>query len=91
MKELILKANAFLTAILLMVVPLCLACAIEGNSPLQDWIRYACIALLVEAVVWVCIGIGCIVHHFLSLPPMRRGYITYDEKYGWMDEGGRRP
>ena len=33
MKELILKANAFLTAILLMVVPLCLACAIEGNSP----------------------------------------------------------
>lgn len=91
MKELILKVNAGVTFLLLLVVLLCLACAVEGNSPVQEWIWYAGIALVGEAAVWMGIGIGCAINHIFSLPPMRRGYITFSEQYGWTDEGGRRP
>ena len=91
MKELVLKINAGITALLLGVVLLCLACAIEGNSPLQEWVGYAWVALCGEAAVWLCIGVGAVINYFASLPPMRRGYIKYDERYGWTDEGGYRP
>lgn len=91
MKELILKANAFITFLLGFVVLLCLACAVEGQSPIQEWVRYAGIALIGEIAVWLGIGIGAAINHFASLPPMRRGYITYSERFGWTDEGGRRP
>ena len=91
MKELILKINAGITALLLGAVLLCLAFAIEGNSPIQEWVGYAWVALCCEAAVWLGIGIGCVINHFASLPPMRRGYITFSEQYGWTDEGGRRP
>lgn len=91
MKELFLKANALVTFLIGFVVSLCLACAIEGQSPVQEWVRYAGIALVGEIIVWIVIGIGCVIHHFASLPPMRRGYIRYSEKYGWTDREGRRP
>lgn len=91
MKELILKINAGITALLIGVVLLCLACAVEGNSPVQEWVWYAGIALAGEIAVWLGIGIGCAINRIASLPPMRRGYITFSEKYGWIDEGGRRP
>lgn len=91
MKELILKINAGITALLLGAVLLCLAFAVEGNSPIQDWVRYAGIALIGETAVWLGIGVGAVINHFASLPPMRRGYITFDERYGWTDEGGYRP
>ena len=91
MKELVLKVNAGITALLLGAVLLCLAFAIEGNSPLQEWVRYAGIALCGETAVWLGIGVGAVINYFASLPPMRRGYITFSEKYGWTDEGGRRP
>lgn len=91
MKEFLLKANAFVTAVLLAAVMICLAFAIEGHSPIQEWVRYAGIALAGEIAVWLGIGIGAVINHFSALPPMRRGYITFSEKYGWTDEGGRRP
>ena len=91
MKELVLKINAGITALLLCAVLLCLACAVEGNSPMQEWVGYAWVALCGEAAVWLGIGIGAVINYFASLPPMRRGYITFDERFGWTDEGGRRP
>lgn len=91
MKEVLLKINGFVTFILAVVVSLCLACAIEGQSPIQEWVGYAWVALCGEAAVWLGIGIGCVINYFASLPPMRRGYITFDERFGWTDEGGRRP
>lgn len=91
MKELILKANAGVTALLLAVVLLCLAFAVEGNSPVQEWVWYAGIALTGELAVWLGIGVGYLINRIASLPPMRRGYITFDERFGWTDEGGRRP
>ena len=91
MKEVLLKINGFVTFILAVVVSLCLACAIEGQSPIQEWVRYAGMALAGEIVIWIITGIACVVNHFVNLPPMRRGYITYDERYGWTDEWGNRP
>lgn len=91
MKEIVLKINAGITALLLGAVLLCLAFAVEGNSPLQEWVGYAWVALCGEAAVWLGIGVGAVINHVASLPPMRRGYITFSEKYGWTDEGGRRP
>lgn len=91
MKELVLKTNAGITALLLGAVLLCLAFAVEGNSPLQEWVGYAWVALCGEAAVWLGVGVGAVINHFASLPPMRRGYITFDERFGWIDEGGRRP
>ena len=91
MRVFLLKVNALATAVLLAAVLLCLAFAIEGNSHLQEWVRYAGIALAGEAAVWLGIGVGVVINHFAALPPRRRGYIRYSEKYGWIDEGGRRP
>lgn len=91
MKELVLKINAGITALLLGAVLLCLAFAVEGNSPIQEWVGYAWVALCGEAAVWLGIGVGAAINYFASLPPMRRGYITFDERFGWTDEGGRRP
>ncbi len=90
MKEFLLKANAGVTFLLLIVVLLCLACAAEGRSPVQEWVWNAGIVLAGEVAVWLCIGIGYVINHFSSLPPARRGYISFNEKYGWIDEGGRR-
>lgn len=91
MKEMILKINALITFLLGFVVVLCLACAIEGNSPIQEWVWYAGTALIGEIAVWLGIGIGAAINHLANLPPMRRGYITYSERFGWTDAGGRRP
>lgn len=91
MKELILKANAAITFTLAAVVGTCLAFALEGGSPLQDWVQTAGMMLAIEAAVWLGIGIGCIINHFTSLPKRHRGYIRYSEQYGWTDYEGRRP
>ena len=73
MKEIALKINAGITALLLGAVLLCLAFAVEGDSPLQEWVGYAWVALCGEAAVWLGIGVGAVINYFASLPPMRRG------------------
>jgi hypothetical protein len=47
--------------------------------------------LAAEAGIFALIWVVYLVKYFAELPPMRRGYITFDERYGWTDEGGYRP
>lgn len=87
----ILKANLVLTAAMLLVGLLVMGMAVCAGSGAPDWYIYLVYGIIMEAAVWVCCGIGAIINHFVNLPPMRRGYISYSEKYGWHDEWGMKP
>lgn len=91
MKWLFIKANLAATVLLLAAAYINVVFALEGGDVLPGWMRYVWLGLGAESALWVGFGIGCLIAHFADMPPRRRGYITYSEKYGWVDEGGRRP
>ena len=87
----ILKANLVLTAAMLFVALLIMAMAVCVGSGAPDWYIYLVYGIIMEGAVWVCAGIGAVVYRCVTMPPMRRGYISYSEKCGWTDEWGMRP
>jgi hypothetical protein len=89
--KIIIKANLFVVFVLLLAAGVCVSFALEGGDCLPGWMTYVWQGLAAEAGIFALIGVVYLVKYFAELPPMRRGYITFDERYGWTDEGGYRP